>query len=287
MTYSSIDNPVFILGTQRSGTTLLSRVLSAHPKIFIQNEISVERVFYDNITKAEIIENINKQIEFRHGKNVNQLLTEQGKEIFGIKDPELTNYLNKLKLFIPDSKFILIIRDGRAVVNSYKENKWGLGTNAYTGAVRWKYEVQVQKAFMDDFPENFVMVRFEDLVTNLEITVSKICEHLNIGIDKKMLEYNKTKAQFVKNASNINTNQKPDRKYAEKWKLRLSAFEIDIIESVAGDILRGYDYPLQGKPISLNWLQIQYFKLHQLILGELEIQYRLKFPRIKRLFKTS
>jgi len=103
---------------------------------------------------------------------------------------------------------------------------------------------------------------------------------------KKILEYNKIKAQFVKNASNINTDQTPNRKYVEKWKSRLSGTEIDIIESVAGDILLNYDYPLQGKSISLNWLQIQYFKLHQLILGELEIQYRLKMSRIKRLFKT-
>ena len=286
MTYSTLDNPVFIIGTQRSGTTLLSRILTAHPRIFIQNEINVKKIFSDNITKTEIIENLNTQIELRHGLNIDNLLAKQGKDIFGIKDPELTVYLYKLQLFIPNSKFILIIRDGRAVVNSYKENKWGLGTNAYTGAIRWKIEVQAQQSFMDKYPENFLLIRFEDLVANLEKTVRKICEHLDITFDEKILEYNKIKAHFVKNASNINTDQMPNQKYVEKWKSRLSGTEIDIIESVAGDILLNYDYPLQGKSISLNWLQIQYFKLHQLILGELEIQYRLKMPRIKRLFKT-
>ena len=43
--YSPYPN-IILLGTQRSGTTLLTRMLSAHSAIFIQNEISVEKIFF-------------------------------------------------------------------------------------------------------------------------------------------------------------------------------------------------------------------------------------------------
>ena len=278
---------LFILGTQRSGTTLLSRILTAHPKVFIQNEISVEKVFLNNISKIKIIENINSQIQLRHGHKIHDLWLKQNKNFFVLKDPELTYHIRALKQFIPDSKFIIIIRDGHAVVNSYKENKWGLGTNVYTGALRWKKEVQLQKSFMKEFPDSFLLIKFEDLITDLEKTLRKICVHLSIVFDAEMLNYNLATAQFNTNQSNINTNQQPDKKIAQKWKSKLSDHEINIIESVAMDELLDNCYPLIGNIISLRKYQKLYYNLHQLILGEIQIQYRLKMPMLKHFLKFT
>ena len=62
----------------------------------------------------------------------------------------------------------------------------------------------------------------------------------------------------------------------DKWKSRLSGFEINLIETVASDLLEEFDYPLIGRPVNLNKLQKMYFNLHQKILGDIELQYQLK-----------
>lgn len=272
---------IFVLGTQRSGTTLLTRILNAHPQLFIQNEISVENIFTGYPDKQKILDNIDQQIYLRHHKPVEQLLSEGNIKQFGIKDPEFTDHLNALELFIPESKFILIIRDGRAVVNSYIENKWGLGTNAYSGALRWKDEVSRQVVFANTFPANVLTLRFEDLISDMDENLGKICSFLEIEFSNDMLDYYKRQPSFKPNKSNINTNKAPDITLAMKWLGKLSQNEINIIETVAGDELRKFDYESRGRKISVGKIQKLYYEAHQSIIGELQLQFQLKKHKIK------
>lgn len=281
----TLPTPIFILGTQRSGTTLLTRALSAHPDIFIQNEISVENVFKGASSKNNLLTNINNEIHRRHGLEITEMLKQQNKTLWGLKDPQLTEHIDSLKQFLPESKFIIIVRDGRGVVNSYIGNKWGLGTNAYTGAQRWKREVQQQKQFMAKYPENFILIKYEDLVTDMEKQARKVCKHIGIEFKAEMLAYHTKKAQFKAHKSNINTNQKPDVEISEKWKKELSQKQISLIEYIAADELVANGYQLCGDVIKPSKLQKLYFKIHQAIIGEIQIQYQLKRVLIKQKIK--
>ena len=78
--YSPYPN-IILLGTQRSGTTLLTRMLSAHSAIFIQNEISVEKIFFGQPSTNEINARCNEQIELRHGLSISQLLENENKKL--------------------------------------------------------------------------------------------------------------------------------------------------------------------------------------------------------------
>jgi hypothetical protein len=279
------SKPIFILGTQRSGTTLLTRALSAHPEVFIQNEISVDKVFRYDADKAEILSNIDKEIQVRHHQGLDKLLSSQNKKIWGIKDPQLTEHLGALRQFLPECKFIIIVRDGRGVVNSYIDNKWGLGTNAYTGAHRWHKEVSQQKQLMAEYPESFILIRYEDLVTDMETQVKKACIHIGVDFKAEMLTYFTKKAQFKEHKSNINTNKKPDVNIAEKWRKELSIQQISLVEYVATKELVANGYPLCGKKIELSTLQKYYYETHQVIIGEIQIQYQLKKILIKQKIK--
>lgn len=275
------QQPVFIMGTQRSGTTLLTRMLSAHSHIFVQNELPLIKVFVGDRSKNTIIEKISEIIKRKHGFSVDELVSDKGIKCWGLKDPQLTEYIEDLKAFLPGSKFIIIVRDGRGVANSYIENKWGLGTNAYTGALRWKKEVQQQKAFMKLAPENFMLIRFEDLVTDMPNNLMKVCEFLNIEYSDTMLNYHKSNAAYVANKENINTQRKPDVQLANKWQQRLTKKQIDIIEYAAGDELNANNYTLQGQNITLSPIAMFYYKLHQKIVGEWQLQFQLKRAKIK------
>lgn len=271
---------LFILGTQRSGTTLLTRILSNHPDFFVQNEgMPIKKIF--SLTKSvdEISANFNNQfIKSHNGVCINDFLKKKKIKSWGYKDPQLTEYLENLDLIIDASgdvtKFVLIVRDARGVVNSYIDNKWGLGTNAYTGALRWKQEIQDQLDFMEKHPDLLLLIRFEDLLQNMEATIRVICNHIGLEFAPSMLEYHQKKAEFKEKRENINTNRKPDSAIAQKWKKKLSQREIDIIEHVTRDELLRLGYEVNSQHVSISELEKFYYRMHQKIIGEIQLQYR-------------
>jgi hypothetical protein len=273
--------PVFLLGTQRSGTTLLTRILSAHPQIYIQNELELPNVFNEENTTDNVIQNIKKEIEQTHGLSIDDMLAQEDTKIWGLKDPQLTEHIDVLRNFLPHSKFIIIVRDGRGVANSYIENKWGLGTNAYTGAERWKREVEQQMNFMNEYPDNFLFIRFEDMVKDLKTTMISVCKHLELPFDEAMLEYNKKASYYEVKPENKNTFKKPDIKLAEKWANKLTKHQINVVEHVAGDLLSQLNYVTTGKKINIGLMGKLYYKIHQAVIGEFQLQYKWRKFRIK------
>ncbi|WP_338851895.1 sulfotransferase [Alteromonas macleodii] len=280
-----VNSPIFLVGTQRSGTTLLTRILSAHKDIFIQNELPLQTIFLENASREEIVENIDKHFQFRYNENIDSFLENNSKIAWGLKDPQLTEHLDALEQFIPDSKFIIIVRDGRGVVNSYIENRWGLGTNAFTGALRWNKEVELQVKFAEKHPKSCLIVRFEDLIEDQEKQLKNICDHLGIAFDKGMLSYHKEKMSYVPNKQNINTNKAPNKALATQWQNKLSKKEIGIINNYAANMLNKFGYIQTQNGQELSQLSKFYYKLHQTIIGEFQIQYQLKVSKLKKLFR--
>ncbi|MDT0582639.1 sulfotransferase family protein [Brumicola blandensis] len=282
--------PLFVMGTQRSGTTLLTRILSAHKDIFVQNEAELPLIFDGEQEPQKIIDKIKAELIRHDNINVDNLLSE-GCKIWGLKDPQLTEHIDVLRKFLPHSKFIIILRDGRGVANSYIENKWGLGTNAYTGAQRWRKEVKQQLEFMATMPENFFFIKFEDMVKDLESSMREACTFLDIEFDPEMLNYNKQESYYEIKKENRHTFKKPDVVLTKKWQQKLSRHEISVIEHVAGDLLDEFGYERVGEPISLSSLQKAYYKVHQAIIGEIQLQYKWRRFRtkdaIKKFFKAN
>ena len=282
---SGLPSPIFLLGTQRSGTTLLTRILSAHPDIIIQNELPLDNIFTPGSDIDAITANINRHFNIRYKRDIQSFLESNNKRFWGLKDPQLTEHLDALESFVPHSKFIIIVRDGRGVVNSYIENRWGLGTNAYTGALRWKDEVEQQVKFTEKFPDACLIVKFEDLIEDHENQLRKICEHLGVTFNECMLNYHKEKMKYVPNKQNLNTNKAPSKALATQWQNKLSQKEVDIVNTYAGNMLHRFGYIETQKDQCLSGLSKFYYKVHQAVLGELQIQYRLKMPKLSKRFK--
>jgi hypothetical protein len=279
-------SPLFLVGTQRSGTTLLCRMLSAHSDVYIRNEVpAIGRVFPAGATRHDIESAISDIVKEGSGKSMSELLASEGKTIWGLKDPQLTDHLDALKQFLPDAGFIIITRDARAVVRSYIENAWGLGTNCYTGALRWKREVEAQLAFEAALPENVFRLRYEDLVTNQQDSLCKVCEFVGVPFDQSMLNYVSKESFVTKKRESINTFKAPDPAMIEKWKNGLNQRQIRIINTVCGDVLDkvGYEVGERYDDVPV-WLRI-YYRLHQSIIGELQIQYRWRIARYKHSLK--
>lgn len=271
---------VFLIGTQRSGTTLLCRMLSAHPDLFVQNELNVRKIF-DSSDPSVVLKNIKDQINLEHSESLETLLARLGKRSWGLKDPELTEYLHQLEHFLPDTRFITIIRDGRAVVRSYMENGWGLGTNAFTGAQRWRREVEKQISFADRHPDSVLVIHYEKLVLSPEIQLRRVCDFLELQFDDAMLRYHELPAHFKIGRENATTFGIPDSVKISQWKDQLSDRQKAVIDYVAGHTLSCLGYEIEKKGYVPGSIEQLYYRVHQAIIGEIQIQYRWRLARFK------
>ncbi len=274
---------IFVVGTQRSGTTLLCRMLTAHPNIFIKNELSDPyRIFSVNKSKQEVIHDIEIEIQNAYHENLESFLKRIDKKVCGLKDPKLTYCLDDLSNHFPDAKILFIIRDGRAVSNSYMKSKWGSATNTYYGALRWKREVELQRVFMQKNLQRCHTVIYEDLVRNTEKELLEICSFIGQPYSKNMKNYSEQPVYIKKNELNKHTFHGIDESIMSKWQTELTPYQISVFEAVAGETLLQNQYDLVGEKIEISELMKMWFSLQQKMLGNVQLHYRLKNQILKR-----
>lgn len=278
-----IYQPVFLLGTQRSGTTLLSRILSAHSQLYIQNEIPLTNVFNPPLDKEKVVDRIVQKIDELHAISIPEMVG-QG-TLWGLKEPYLTFHLDSLRSLFPDSKFLLIVRDPRAVAISYIDNKWGLGTNCFTAAERWNDEVRLQWDFTQQDDIDRLVLKFEDLVADTRSQLEKICDFLEIGFDEKMLEYHRQKADFSVNKSNINTFKKIDKNKANRYSERFTERQLGIIQGQCDEMMHKLNYPVHETSVKPGFLEQLYYRWHQKIIGKLQFEYQWKKFRVREILR--
>lgn len=129
-----VEKPIFILGTGRSGTTILSKILSLHKDIGFLNE---PKALWHSIFKYEdLIGNYSLDTAYYRldEKKVNEKIILYAHRLYGAylcatcskrvldKYPEMIFRVPFLKTIFPDSKFLLLIRNGRDTCSSIE--KW-------------------------------------------------------------------------------------------------------------------------------------------------------------------
>ena len=281
-----MNTPIFVIGSQRSGTTLLCRMLSAHPDIFIKNELPmINSILVSEKTRETILEELESAIGKHYGAPLNEFLKKHGKSKWGVKDPLFTYFLNCLAKHFSDSKFIVIIRDGRAVTNSNMKAWWGVATNAYSGANLWKKEVALQAEFAKLMGEKCITLKYESLLENTEGELKRICLFLEVPFAEKMMYYFESDGFINRNKMNENVFRAVDSSLGDKWRIELTSYQIGVIENIAGEILEKYGYELAGKKVEISTIKKRYFDLHQKIIGELQLQWQLKVKGLMKSWK--
>ena len=268
------SSPFFIVGTQRSGTTLLRLMLNAHSKICIPFEtdfLTVKRTLgIDNhklslsqvekvITalrsepltkKSGILDNY----QFNSEKPTNFSLLfksivasyahQQGKKVWGIKTPGYEYHIDELTDLYPEARFIHLVRDGRAVALSTSNVRWGR-KNIITNAVNWERGNILARKNGNLIKHKYLLVKYEELVTSTEETLAKICAFLGLNFDKNILDYHESansempasSIQWHKSSvSAVNPNKIND------WKTKLTKSEKIIFQEVAKAGLEEFGY---------------------------------------------
>lgn len=273
-------SPIFIVGCPRSGTTLLQQMLDAHPAVAIAPETHFMQYFwqrqeyYGNLLKDDnyhhLIEDLIAHPEFSEmGLNVCEfskaawggersyqalfrLLLEQfasirGVEIIGEKTPNHVLYIPTLKKFFPSARFIHIVRDPRAVVNSWRSVPWSTGSIA-GDAQAWKGHVSAPRRCSSLLMSSLFTLHYEQLVMAPEENLRSLCQFLNLEFLPEMLTYHRKESQSVnvtREPWKANSVKPVNQNALTRWQRELSEQMVTEIEAVAWFEMRRFGYKTQ------------------------------------------
>lgn len=190
--------PVFILGNQKSGTSVIASLLSMCTGMSVSVDLrrEVGKQYYLNIA--------NKKVPFK--KLIARNRQDFSREI--IKEPNLTLFYSDLRRSFPDAKYIMVIRDPRDNIRSIlnrvavpgnlealdKGKKYNIdsGFEMVLGphwpciktmphyieqlAERWNYFYDIYTKNSD----NIILVRYEDFNKHKEKTIIELAKALDI-----------------------------------------------------------------------------------------------------------
>lgn len=167
----------------------------------------------------------------------------EGKTWWADKTPPNIDHIDLLREVFHGARFVELVRDGRDVTLSMMGMPWG-DNNVWTCARRWAHCIQEGDRQRKALPDAMIQVRYEDLVTQPREQLMRISTFLAITYDDDMLSVEKTdvgKLQHQDWFSNlwkgINTNA------MEKWRTNMSIRDQRVFLAAAAPELRllGYD----------------------------------------------
>ncbi len=280
----------FVVGATRSGTTLLRLMLDAHPEIAIPSEthfipelvtarekhgatpeqmlelLASHRRWGDfTIEPAELAERWAAVDPLTGPEAVRAFFAlyadKQGKHgaRWGDKTPGYVKSMREIQTYLPEARFIHLIRDGRDVALSVLKQTWGPQT-IEAAAEKWRSRVsrgRSQAPYLGFYME----VKFEDLILDTERELRRICEFIELDFDEDMLGYHLTaeqrlqeKARALPRAhgeaqsaekrlmSHAKTFEPPNPDMIGTWKQRMTPVDRAAYEALAGDLLAELGY---------------------------------------------
>ena len=239
-------SPIFIVGTGRSGSTLLGIILSMHKDAAYLNEPKALWHFAND--KEDLIGNYTQGKAFYKLKETDATSRAASvmKKLYGFyltsvfskrvvdKYPELIFRIDYIKKIFPDARILFLqrngfqtavstaqwIEDNREKKNNETHDWWGANNRKWNLLVEQvvseskllnqhiekikKIKNQVEKAavewivtmeegidFQKKYPESVLPVKYEVLISNPELVLSKIFSFCDLASDVKCIQYAK------------------------------------------------------------------------------------------------
>lgn len=260
--------PIFVVGMPRSGTTLVSSLLSAHSRITISPEthfLVLSQGFGDvDLSRRDGFErfwkawsgserfghlgidahSLRKRIQADGAITAKRIFNEcmeayaddVGKPRWGEKTPYHFYYIGTLLEWYPDCTVILVIRDPRAVVASHRKTPWGSNTPICRIVREWMRSIEEYGKWERD--PRVHLLRYEELVGDPEGVSQGICRRVHEQYEPRMLEDRSRCMGRVKGREGWQRDQLIRSQGAitegsiERWKTELSPAQIRFIDSV-------------------------------------------------------
>ncbi|MGF1482413.1 MAG: sulfotransferase [Cyanophyceae cyanobacterium] len=264
---NSLSHPLFLVGAERSGTTLLRLMLAYHPQIAwcFEFEYAVDLIgedgqfpqladYYEWLETHRIFQSTGFTIAHHldYTQLVNSFLIQQRertqKPIIGAT---VHRHFDQLLQLWPQARFIHLLRDGRDVARSCIGMGWA--GNVWTGVERWIEAEHLWKKLQNSLScEAWLEIKYEELIAEPTATLTQICDFIGVSYSEAMLSYPQS-----------TTYTQPESNLIGQWQRKLSEREVRLVESRIGQMLaeRGYELsglpPLVVTPVIKTQLQLQ------------------------------
>ena len=191
------DAPIFVIGSPRSGTTLVRLMLDSHSRISCGEETHFLRdlgaivgrhwglVASYGFERRWWIE----RIAAFYGGFQAQVLARSGKARWAEKDPTYTLILDLVDELFPDAVYVHLVRGGHDVVASFRD-RWGYRSALRAARTEWARYVRSARALERRLPsERFLEVRYERLVADPEPEARRLFAFLGEPWEPRVLEF--------------------------------------------------------------------------------------------------
>jgi hypothetical protein len=206
--------PIFVVGTGRSGTTLLRLMLCAHPRIYITHEASFymwEALYLKRAPRRAFLEHYFQSPWFRWlridpervmaglpdplpreqiGAAYAAIMREKaggyGRVRYGDKTPNNAMYLARIFRDFPGAKVVRIIRDPRGVVQSLTRMPWA-SSSLHASA----HFCESERRAVARYRDRMLTIRLEDLLADPRTVMSQVLAYVGEPWDDAVLDHSR------------------------------------------------------------------------------------------------
>ena len=243
------QSPLFLVGAERSGTTLLRLMLDHHPRLAFHSEFEFA-VDYFNDGRFPAIEEFIDAVQTDRIFHASGLLIDTR-----LSYPELMNsfleqyrrrqdkplvgatvhrHFDRLLKLWPNARFIHLVRDPRDVARSCVAMNWA--GNPWAGVERWIEVEHLWDSIQPSItPGNRIDIHYEELVAHPVETSRRICEFIGVEFDQQMFSYTRHTRYGL-----------PDARMAGQWREKMSPRDVQRVESRVGSLLQQRGYTSAG-----------------------------------------
>jgi hypothetical protein len=280
------ERVVFVVGSPRSGSTMLSRMISSHSLVYGRPEphlltplahlgfyANVDKAPFDHVLAAESTKEFVADLPngeqdyvdacraYADTLYLRMLATRPDKKLFLDKTPAYALVLDFIARIYPKAKFVVLTRHPLAVFSSYAESFFDSDYKAAHdyNPITERYVPAIAK-FLREKKVPICQVVYEDLVSDPEHVMRGVFEFLGVPFEASAINYgeHQHEAKGLGDPIGVAKHSRPSTASLHKWAGEVASdpARLDLCRSIVAK-LDPDDLALWGHPLETFWKPLE------------------------------